>query len=310
MKVMFMGTPDYAAAALKALIDSRHEVVLVVTNPDKPAGRGGKLTLSPVKELALAGKLEVFQPERIRNAEAQARLEAAHADIGVVAAFGQILSAENLRTPRHGCINIHASLLPAYRGSSPIQQAILDGAEETGVTIMQMDEGVDTGDILMQEKCTIDDLDTAGTLFDKLSAIGASLLIRALDAIEEQRVVPVKQEEALATRTGKISKDRGMIRWQHEASYIARHIRAMSPWPSAYTRLPDGRILKIWRALPVPDTSPKEAGIVTGVTEDFFLIRCGSDALKVTEIQLEGKKRMSVHDFLLGYDLEEGICLR
>ncbi|MBQ3789371.1 MAG: methionyl-tRNA formyltransferase [Lachnospiraceae bacterium] len=329
MKILFMGTPDYAAAALKSLIDAGHEIVLVVTKPDKPVGRGGKIVFSPVKQLAMEHGMEIYQPSRVRDPESAEKLKQAGADIGVVAAFGQILSAENLSAPRLGCINIHASLLPRYRGASPIQQAILDGVEVTGVTIMQMDEGIDTGAILLQEEYRIRPDETAGSLFDKLTEIGASLIVEALRGIEAGTLRPVPQNEEFATLTRQIRKDMGEIRWHMDAAEIERQIRAMSPWPSAFTRLPDGRFLKIWRAeawelAPSADPgsvaayptrrllecgSSRDAapGCVLYVDEGgSFFVACGKGVLCVREVQLEGKKRMAVHDFLLGFPMQTG----
>lgn len=313
MKILFMGTPDYAAAALKKIVDAGHEVVLVVTKPDKPAGRGAKLLCSEVKKLAEELGLPVYQPDRIRDPEAIERLRAAGADIGVVAAYGQILSEENLTAPRLGCINIHASLLPKYRGSSPIQQAIYDGAETTGVTIMQMDTGVDTGDILMQQECAIAPDETAGSLFEKLTEIGAELVVKALAGIERGELTRIRQNEALATQTKKIGKEMGEIRWSKDAPAIERLVRAANPWPSAYTRLPDGRLLKIWRAEAAEGSAGSrifgrvQPGTVVRVETDSFVVACGTGELVVYEIQLEGKKRMSVHDFLLGFSMQVGM---
>ncbi|MCR5676270.1 MAG: methionyl-tRNA formyltransferase [Lachnospiraceae bacterium] len=330
MRIIFMGTPDYAAAALKAIHEAGHEIALVVTKPDKPVGRGGKVVFSAVKTLALELELPVFQPKRIRDPEAVERLREADADIGVVAAFGQILSEEDLNVPRLGCVNIHASLLPRYRGSSPIQQAILDGMTVTGVTIMRMDAGVDTGDILLQEECPIAKDETAGGLFDKLSALGASLIVKALPMIEAGELTPVKQDETQVTLTHPIGKEMGLIRWHQSAESIERQIRAASPWPSAFTRLPDGRLIKIWQAeawkltvsgeadggridpadrcVEWPDNGEAVPGrVLTVENGKSFFVACGSGCLRVLAVQLEGKKRMSVHDFLLGFQAEAGL---
>lgn len=308
MKILFMGTPDYAAAALKSLIEAGHEIVLVVTKPDKPVGRGGKIVFSPVKQLALENGLEIFQPTRVRDPESAQRLRDVQADIGVVAAFGQILSAENLSAPRLGCVNIHASLLPKYRGASPIQHAILEGERVTGVTIMQMDEGIDTGAVLLKEECEITPDETAGSLFDKLSSIGASLIVRALEEIEKGELKPVPQNEEEATMTRQIRKDMGEIRWHADAASIERQIRAMTPWPSAFTRLPDGRFLKIWRAqVNESDVAAAEPGCVQQIeNNETIFVACGSGVLRILEVQLEGKKRMPVHDFLLGFPMQTG----
>ncbi len=310
MKIVFMGTPDYAAHALECLIEAGHEIALVITNPDKPAGRGGRIAMSEVKQTALAHDLEVFQPVKIRADEAAARLESVQADVGVVAAFGQILTERNLSAPRLGCVNLHASLLPAYRGSSPIQQAILDGIDVTGVTTMQMDAGIDTGDILLQQKCSIDADETAGSLFDKLTRIGGELIVKTLNELEAGRITPVRQDETLATKTAKIGKEQGHIDWARDAVYIERLIRAMSPWPSAYSKLPEGGMLKIWRAHPVEEAPAGRPGEIVEITKDALIIRCGTGALCVEEVQAEGRKRMRVHDFLLGAKPETGSVLQ
>ncbi len=311
MKIIFMGTPDYAAAALDSLIKAGHEIVLVVTMPDKPAGRGGKIRLSPVKELALKEGLKIFQPEKVKSPDAVSVLKEAGADIGVVAAFGQILSSEALAAPRLGCVNIHASLLPRYRGASPIQQAILDGVPTTGVTIMQMDEGIDTGDIICQRQIPVEKDETGGSLFEKLTSLGADLITDALKTIEKGEARPFRQNAELATYTGQIRKDMGVIRWGDDAEYIERLVRAMDPWPSAYTRLPDQKLMKIWKAQAESDdaNSRSEIGKVCAVDRTSFAVSTGKGLLRVLEVQLEGKKRMSAADFLRGYRIPEGTIL-
>ena len=235
MRVVFMGTPDFARTALEALIKAGHKIVLVVTQPDKPKGRSGKLQISDVKDCAIKNGIEVFQPEKIKEESSVSFLKSIDADIYVVAAFGQIISKEILDIPRYGCINIHASLLPKYRGAAPIQQAILDGEKVTGVTIQQMNTGVDTGDILLQREYAISDDETGGSLFDRLSILGADLVIEALDLIEKGKIIPRPQDESKATHCGKIKKDMGLIDWSWSAEKIERYIRGLNPWPSAYT---------------------------------------------------------------------------
>lgn len=308
MKIVFMGTPDFSVGIIKALNESRHEVVLAITQPDRPKGRSGKLIASPVKQYAEKEGIEVFACEKIKQADAVEKLRSAGADLFVVAAFGQILSKEILEMPRFGCINVHASLLPEYRGASPIQQAILDGKKKTGVTIMQMDEGLDTGDILISKEVIIDEKETGGSLFEKLEAAGGSLIIDAVDAIEQKKVTPVKQDEKKASHAGIIKKERGRIDFSKSAGEIERLIRAFDPWPSAYTSF-SGKTLKLWKA-DVTDNAKKAApGTVIQVTKDTFTVACGSGALLIKELQLEGKKRMSTRDFLLGNDLKEGDSL-
>ena len=308
MKILFMGTPDFAAYALKALYESGQEIVGVVTQPDKPKGRSGKLVFSPVKEYALENDLPVFQPEKIRTPESVEYLKSIDADIYVVAAFGQILSQEVLDIPRFGCVNIHASLLPKYRGAAPIQQALLDGNSKTGVTLMQMNAGMDTGDILMQESIDITMDDTAGTLFDKLMKLGGDMMVRAIPMIEKGELTPVPQDNDKATKVGKFSKEMGIINWKDDAAYIDRLIRTMDPWPSAYTHL-DGKTLKIWKATPIEDDSNASAGEIFEISKNSFKVATGKGSLEVFEVQLEGKKRMSAGDFMRGNHLEKGQIL-
>lgn len=306
MKVVYMGTPDFSVGALEAIINSGHEVTAVVTQPDKPKGRSKELQISPVKACALKYNLPVFQPVKIKAQEAVEKLREYEADIFVVAAFGQILSKEILTMPKYGCINIHASLLPKYRGASPIQWAVLNGEEVSGVTIMQMDEGIDTGDILMQEKVTLDAKETGESLFDKLAVCGADLIVKALDAIEAGTVTPVKQDEAVSTHVGMLKKEFGRMDFSQDAVVLERKIRGLNSWPSAYTYF-KGKTLKIWSA-DVLDTDGKgEPGEVLEVTKDWFSVCTGKGILQIKEVQLEGKKRMDVKSFLLGNTIEKGM---
>ena len=320
MKIIFMGTPDFAAAALEKIAEAGHEITLVVTQPDKPKGRSGELQVSDVKACALKHGFPVFQPERIKLEENVAYLKNYEADIYVVAAFGQILSQEILDIPKFGCVNIHASLLPKYRGAAPIQQSIIDGEEKTGVTIMQMAAGMDTGDILLQREIPIDDDETGGGLFDKLSDLGAELIVEALPKIERGELTPVPQDESLATKCGKLSKNMGKIDFNKNAQAIRNLVRGLNPWPSAFTRL-DGKMLKIWVADAFDDKKIKETfvnvetvknaapGTVSFVTKDSIGVATGKGTLVLREVQLEGKKRMSVKDFLLGNKIEIGTKL-
>lgn len=308
MKVVFMGTPDFSVGALESIIKSGHEVTAVVTQPDKPKGRSKELQVSPVKACALKYNLPVFQPVKIKTPEAVTKLREYEADIFVVAAFGQILSKEILTMPKYGCVNIHASLLPKYRGASPIQWAVINGEEVSGVTIMQMDEGIDTGDILLQDTVTLDAKETGESLFDKLALCGADLIIKALDAIEAGTVTPIKQEETLSTHVGMLSKEFGRMDFSQEAICLERKIRGLNSWPSAYTYF-KGKTLKIWDADVVSaDGFPKaQCGEVCEVTKDSFSIMTGKDLLQIKEVQLEGKKRMDVKSFLLGNTIEKGM---
>ena len=308
MKVVYMGTPDFSVGALEAIINSGHEVTAVVTQPDKPKGRSKELQISPVKACALKYNLPVFQPVKIKETEAIAKLREFEADIFVVAAFGQILSKEILTMPKYGCINIHASLLPKYRGASPIQWAVLNGEEVSGVTIMQMDEGIDTGDILMQETVTLDVKETGESLFDKLAVCGADLIVKALDAIEAGEVTPIKQDEAASTHVGMLKKEFGRMDFSQDAVVLERKIRGLNSWPSAYTYF-KGKTLKIWDA-DVADASgfaKAQCGEVVDVTKDSFLVMTGNGLLAIKDVQLEGKKRMDVKSFLLGNTIEKGM---
>ena len=313
MKIVFMGTPDFSVGALHALVEAGHDIVLVVTQPDKKKGRGGAVSMSPVKEYALAHGLQVFQPVKVREEEAVRTLQKAGADVFIVAAFGQILPQSVLDIPPYGCINIHASLLPRLRGAAPIQQAILDGEDQTGITIMQMDAGCDTGDILLQEAVPIGSEDTGGSLFDALSALGARMIVEALEKLQAGALVRMKQDDALATMTGKIEKSSGRIDWTRDASYIERAIRAFTPWPGSFTAL-NGKTLKVFKARVLSADEAVTAqgaqpGVITDVSRDDFTVQTGSGALLISEVQMEGKKRMSVHDFLLGHTLSAGMGL-
>lgn len=315
MRIVFMGTPDFSVGALDALNQAGHEIALVVTQPDKKKGRGNEVSMSPVKEYALAHNLQVFQPVKVRDEEAIKRLAEVNADVFVVAAFGQILPQAVLDLPKHGCINIHASLLPALRGASPIQQAILDGAEKTGITIMAMDAGCDTGDILLQKEVVITSEDTGGSLFEKLSVLGAGMIVEALSLLEEGKLPRVKQNHENATMTGKIDKASGKIDWTKEAGAIARAVRAFTPWPGSFTDY-KGKTLKIFHAaaleagdIPSFSEAVTTPGTVAHVDKDSFSVACGNGVLRIDEVQLAGKKRMKVHDFLLGAAMHAGDVL-
>jgi len=299
-----MGTPDFAETALEAILKSGHEVVLVVTQPDKPKGRSDKLQISEVKACAIKHNIEVFQPIKIREAENVEYLKRIDADIYVVAAFGQIVSQEILDIPRYGCINIHASLLPKYRGAAPIQQSILDGEKITGVTIQQMNIGVDTGDILLQKEYEISKEETGGSLFDKLAVLGAEAVVEALDLIENGEITPTPQDESKASRCTKLKKEMGCVDWSEDATKIERYVRGLNPWPGSYTYL-NGKQLKIWKAQAVEGKND-EFGRVCAVDKNSITVSCGNGALKLLEVQLEGKKRMEVSVFLLGNRMSVG----
>ena len=312
MKIVFMGTPDFAAGALKAIIEAGHEVTLVVTQPDRAKGRSDKLIPSPVKEVALEHNIPVFQPLKIKTPEAVAELRKYDADIFVVAAFGQIISQEILDMPRYGCVNIHASLLPKYRGASPIQRVILDGEKKTGVTIMQMDAGIDTGDMLYKVETEISDEDTFETLHDRLTGIGAEAIVEALPLIESGELVPEKQDDSQSCYAKLIKKEMGKIDFNKSAAQVSRLVRGMNPWPSAYTFL-SGKQMKVWRVSVLPQTDENNGKAVPGeiveLTKDGITVKCGKGSVKILELQLEGKKRMAAKDFLLGAKPEVGSIL-
>lgn len=310
MKIVYMGTPDFSVGPLEALIKAGHEISLVVCQPDRPKGRSKEPAPCPVKECALRYGLRLFQPERIKRPEAVEELKKYPADVFVVAAFGQILSKEILDMPRYGSLNIHASLLPAYRGASPIQYAVINGDKESGVTIMQMDEGIDTGDILLQSRVEIDKEETGGSLFEKLSVAGSELIVEALDKLQKGELTAQKQDETKSSHVGMLRKEDGLINWLRSAEEIERLIRGTDPWPGAYTYF-RAKSLKIWKAEVVTgsvgENKAKAApGYVTGVDKDGFYVSCGEGVLKIKELQAEGKRRMSCDDYLRGVKLETG----
>lgn len=310
MKIVFMGTPDYAAMALRALIDAGHEITAVVTQPDKPKGRSKELLPPPVKVCADMYGIPVIQPKRIKRPEAMEELRRFPADVYVVAAFGQILSQEILDIPPLGCLNIHASLLPKYRGASPIQHAIIDGEERTGITIMQMDAGIDTGDILYQRELPIVQDDNYETLHDKLAVLGGEAITEALTLLEQGKLEPVKQDDSLSCYAPLIGKEMGKIDFAQDAETIDRLIRGMTPWPSAFTSY-KGKQLKIWRAVPtvVENVYGRTPGEILRIEKDCVTVASGRGALRIYELQLEGKKRMTAHDFLLGVKMQPGEIL-
>lgn len=309
MKLIFMGTPDFSVGTLEALIAAGHEITLVVSQPDKPKGRGHELAPTPVKETALKHGLKVFQPKRLKDPETIKTLEETPADAIVVIAFGQIVPASILHMKKYGCINVHGSLLPKYRGAAPIQWAVIDGERESGVTIMQMDEGLDTGDMLLKGSVVLDEKETSGSLFDKLSALGASLCVEALEKLEKGELTPEKQGESPTEYARMLTKEMGELDFSRDAVTLERLIRGFNPWPSTYTRLGD-KTLKIWAADVCEKQEPEsQPGTVTEVAKQDFTVACGEGALKITELQLQGKKRMDAAAFLRGYHLEAGMKL-
>ena len=312
MKIVYMGTPDFAVAPLEAILKAGHEVSAVVTQPDKQKGRGKEVQMTPVKECALRHGISVFQPVKIKEKEAVEQLSSYPADIFVVAAFGQILSEEILNMPRFGCINIHASLLPAYRGAAPIQWVILNGEKETGVTIQQMEKGLDTGDMLLKTVVPIDAKETGESLHDKLMEAGAWLVVDALSKIEKGEVIPQKQDEELSSYASKLTKSMGRIDWEKDAKELERLVRGLKSWPSAYT-FDRGKTLKIWESdvieEPEDGKEKNQPGCVAGVEKDYFDVATGKGILRIRSLQLEGKRRMTVREFLAGYEIAPGMML-
>ena len=306
MKLIFMGTPDLAAETLKALLESRHEITLAVTQPDKPKGRSRQLQPSPVKEVALAHGIPVFQPEKMRTDETFETLKRYPADAIIVAAFGKIIPKRILELPKYGCINVHASLLPKYRGAAPIQWAVLDGEEKSGVTIMQMNEGLDTGDMLAVREVSLEAKETSDSLFEKLSALGAQLLVETLDGIEAGNIVPVPQPAESPTPYARmIQKADGKINWDRPAEEIERLVRGMNSWPGAYSFIGKKNV-KIWDSEVLDTDSENAPGTILQADDRALIVRTGKGALKILELQLEGKKRMRFDAFLRGCRWEAG----
>ncbi len=305
MRVVFMGTPDFAVPVLEALTESKHEVVAVVTQPDKRKGRGKEMQYTPVKTAALNHGIEVYQPAKVKDEEFQNVLRDINADVIVVVAFGQILPPSIIHMPKYGCINVHASLLPKYRGAAPIQWAVIDGEKETGITTMQMDEGLDTGDMMLKEVVPVDEKETGGSLHDKLAACGGKIILETLQKVEDGTVTYTKQDDSKSNYAKMLDKNLGKIDFTKKAVEIERLIRGLNPWPSAYTKL-DGKTLKIWDA-DVLEGENETPGKIVNITKDQIWISTGEGILAVNELQLEGKKRMNTEDFLRGYKMENAV---
>jgi len=311
LRIVFMGTPELAGESLNALLrEPAFQIIAAVTQPDRPKGRDLKLTPSPVKEIALRAGLPVLQPLKARDENFIAELRALQPELIAVAAFGQILPKAILDLPRHGCLNVHTSLLPKYRGASPIQTAILNGDIETGVTIMKMDAGLDTGDILTQRSTPIRDEDNAATLHDRLAQIGAELLVQAIPDYVAGKIAPRPQPAEGVSHSKKITKEDGRIDWQQPARVIWNRIRAFTPWPGAYTFLPaqpQPALLKIWQAEVVSQSG--KPGEVLSAGRDGIVIGCGEGALRLTTLQREGGRKMTAHEYLAGHPLSPGTKL-
>ncbi len=304
-----MGTPEFAVTVLEGLLNTKHEVGLVATQPDKAKNRGKKIQYTPVKEKALEHNIKVLQPEKVRgNEEFLEELKDYRPDIIVVAAYGQILPKEVLELPKYGCVNVHASLLPRLRGAAPIQRAIIEGDEETGVTIMQMSEGLDTGDMLAKESIKIGTMNYS-MLHDALAEIGARLMVHTLDLIEEEKISPEPQDDSKSSYAKMIFKQEGKIDFTRQPEAVERLIRGFDPWPGAFCEYED-MVMKIWKAQPLCENTGKEPGTIIEVSARGIKIACGDGALLVSEIQIPGKKRVAVSEYLKGNQIKEGIILK
>lgn len=310
MRIVFMGTPDFAVGSLKALCESgKHEILAVVTQPDRPKGRGNKLLQTPVKEYALAQGLTVYQPQKVKTPEFVELLHELQPELIVVAAFGQFLSKEILELPKYGCINVHASLLPKYRGAAPIQYAIIKGEKESGVTIMQMDIGMDTGAMLDKVVVPIAENTTMGELHDALREQGAALLLQVIDKIAAGTAVAEPQDDAQATYATLLDRSMEHIDWSKTAQEVHNLIRGFNPAPSTFTKLPNGKSLKIWGSKMTDKSSAAAAGTVIATGKHSFFVACGEGVLEITEVQPESKKRMPAQVFLNGRGVQEGDLL-
>ncbi len=308
MRILFVGTAEFACPSLEALLSSPHRVAGVITQPDRPRGRGQKLTPSPMKSLALKAGLPIYQPEKIRDSAFLEILKSLRPDLMAVAAYGQILSAAVLSIPPKGCVNVHGSLLPNYRGAAPIGRAILNGETRTGVTTMFMDPGMDTGPILLTAETEISPEDTAGTLHDRLSRMGADLLLRTLEGLEQKTLFPRPQDHSRATLAPKIEKEEARIDWNSSARQLFNLLRAFDPWPGAYTFW-SGRKVKLFRPYLTEDSSREAAGTVIEASSDRLRVATAQGDLMVREIQAESRPRMAMADFLKGYPLRPGVRL-
>lgn len=307
MRIIFMGTPEFSVPAFVSLVEAGHEIAAVVTQPDKPKGRGKAVLMTAVKEKAISYGIPVYQPVKAREPAFVRLLDELKADVIVVVAFGQILPKAILDLPRFGCINIHASLLPRYRGAAPIQWAVIDGEKESGITTMFMSEGLDTGDMLEKVTVVLDPKETGGSLHDKLSKLGGELILTTLKKLEAGTIERIPQTEEGTCYAKRLEKSLGSIDWNMDADFIERLIRGLNPWPSAYT-IWDGRTIKVWMAEVIEHEEVQEAvpGQVVEVTGDSLLVQTGKGLLSILELQIEGKKRMDTASFLRGYQIKQG----
>ena len=308
MRIIFAGTPEFAASSLQALLETEHEICAVYTQPDRPAGRGRKLTPSPVKQLALQHQIPVEQPENFKNEQDRQRLERYQADVMIVVAYGLLLPQLILDAPKHGCINVHASLLPRWRGAAPIQRAILAGDKETGVCIMQMEAGLDTGPVLAEVRCAIADTETATSLHDRLAELGANTLVEALTDLPARQRNAQVQDDANTTYASKLDKSEALIDWQKSAAEIDRQIRAFNPWPVSFTQWKE-QPLRIWQASLITGNSQSSAGTVLSVTKQGIDVATGDGIIRLQQLQAPGKKAMPVADFINANRIEVGETL-
>ena len=306
MKIIFAGTPHFAEKALQALLETKMEIVAVLTQPDRPSGRGMQLRAGPVKQLAAQHGLTVLQPQSLKNDEIQQHLSKLDADVMIVAAYGLILPKAVLQIPRLGCLNIHASLLPRWRGAAPIQRSILAGDEQTGITIMQMDEGLDTGDILLKKCCQIQENETSETLYEKLAVLGAESITETLELLDQKKLIPLKQDNHQASYAAKITKEEAELDWEQPASQLNRNIRGYNPFPGASTSI-NGTTIKIWQASIIEKLSG-EPGMVIKVGNNELVVSCGKDALSLETIQKPNSRSMPVGQFLQGFKIKVGDC--
>lgn len=306
MKILFMGTPDFAKAHLEALLNSRHEVAAVISQPDKPKGRKKLISMPPVKECALSFDIPVYQPETLKDGGAEEILKKYNPDIIVVVAYGKILPEYILKFPRYGCINVHGSLLPAYRGAAPVQRAIIDGAKETGVTVMYMDKGLDTGDMILRKKCEIAPDDDQTTLFFKLERLGTEALLEALDKIEDGTAERIKQDDSLSSYAGMLDSETGKIDWTKDADTVHNLIRGTYPWPTAFSFL-EGKKIKITKSTVCEENG--KPGEVKKADKEGITVCCSFGAIVIKRLKMEGSKEMDASAFLLGHKIEPGTFL-
>lgn len=308
MRAVFMGTPEFSVGTLDAMCKAGHEVVAVFTQPDKQKGRGKSVLMTPVKERALELNIPVYQPEKLKEDENYELLKELNPDVIVVVAYGQLITKRILDLPKYGCINVHASLLPKYRGAAPIQWAVIDGEEVSGVTIMKMDESLDTGDMIMKTELVLDEKETGGSLHDKLAIEGANLLVKALEALENNTATYTKQDDSKMTYAKKLTKELGNIDFSMPSKEIERLVRGLNPWPSAYTAY-DGKNMKIWDVDVTDKQFDGENGEIVEVSKNDFTIKTSDGGIIVKEVQLQGKKRMDAGSFLRGTKVEKGVIL-